>query len=172
MLYLPARIPMMIANFVGFKNNRNLWDKSGLSSYWSSSIGDGDLVALPTACFCVPTHKFLMVTSSTSLRLLMWAGMWDGAQQYALLLSVSSTSDKNPPTADPGLYLNSCVYLDKASSATELLWLCLIIRHAYKVKQQHWFLENLYSARRTGTIQRIVSDLLVTVNPKTMLKAG
>lgn len=132
MLYLPTGIPIMIANSVGFKNNRSLWAESGLSWCWSSSVSDGDPVALPTACFCVPTHKFLMLTSNTRLRLLVWVGMWDGVQQYALLLLVSSTSVKNPATADPNPYLNSCVYLDTDSSATELLWLCLIIRHAYK----------------------------------------
>lgn len=153
MLYLPAGIPVMIANFVGFKNSRNLWDKPGLSWYLSSSVGDGRTVAVPSACFCVPAHKILMLTSNTRLRLLMWAGMYVGAQQYALLLSFSSTSDKNPPTADPGLYLNSCVYLDKASSATELLCLCLVIRHTYKVNSSAGFWrQNLYSTGRTGSI--------------------
>lgn len=66
--------------------------------------------------------------------------MWDGAQQDALLLLVSSTSDRNPPAADPGLYLNSCVFLETASTATELLWLSLIIRHLLS-EEQHWFLE-------------------------------
>lgn len=139
MLYPPTGIPIMIANFVGFRNSRSLWAKSGLSWYRSSSVDDGDPVALPTACFCMPTHKFLMLTCNTSLRLLVWAGIWDGAHQCALLLLVSSTSDKNPPTADLGLYVNSCVYLDTASSATELLCLCLIIRHAYKVSSNTGF---------------------------------
>lgn len=153
MLYPPTGIPIMIANFVGFRNSRSLWAKSGLSWYRSSSVGDGVPVALPTACFCMPTHKFLMLTSNTSLRLLVWAGIWDGAHQCALLLLVSSTSDKNPPTADLGLYVNSCVYLDTASSATELLWLCLVIRHAYKVSSNTGFWrQNLYSAGRTGSI--------------------
>lgn len=153
MLYLPTGIAIMITNFVGFKNNSNLWTKPGLSWYWSSSVGDGDPVALPTACFCVPAHKFLIMTSNTSLTLLVWAGMRDGVQQYALLLLVSSALDKNPPIADPSFNLNSCVYLDTDSSATELLWLCLIIRCTYKVNSNTGFWrQNWYSAGRTDSI--------------------